>query len=43
MLEQITQNIKTNTPDDPAKPLGTFQSGAALLAKALWQFPNPHR
>ena len=39
-LAQATQNIKTNTPDDPANPLGTLQSGAALLAKALQQFPE---
>src|SRR3990167_3309475 len=40
MLEEITKNVNTKTPDDPAKPLGTFQSGAALLAKALQTFPE---
>jgi len=40
MLDQITQKINTQTEDDPAKPLGTLQSGAALLAKALQSFPD---
>lgn len=38
-LEMATRNIKTNAPDNPANPLGTLQSGALLLAKALQKFP----
>lgn len=40
MLDQLTANINTEGQDNPDSPLGTLQSGAQLLAKALSGYPE---
>ena len=39
MFDQMTANINTEGEDNPDSPLGTLQSGAQLLAKALSGYP----
>ena len=39
MFDQMTANINTEGQDNPDSPLGTLQSGAQLLAKALSGYP----
>lgn len=39
-LAQIASGVDTQGNEDPAKPLGTLQSGAVILAKALQSIPE---